>query len=98
MKKKKDRSVILRVLVLLVSVYLIYSLSSLWTDLAEGKKKLDDYNQQIAETDRKINEYKNLLNEGNEAKIIEKAARDRLGYVFADEQVYIDVSGNWNKN
>jgi cell division protein FtsB len=94
MKKKKDRSVILRVLVLLVSVYLIYSLSSLWTDLAEGKKKLDDYNQQIAETDRKINEYKNLLNEGNEAKIIEKAARDRLGYVFADEQVYIDVSGN----
>ncbi|MBE6738945.1 MAG: hypothetical protein E7565_01350 [Ruminococcaceae bacterium] len=94
MKKKKDRSVILRVLVLLVSVYLIYSLSSLWTDLAEGKKKLDDYNQQIAETDRKINEYKNLLKEGNEAKIIEKAARDRLGYVFADEQVYIDVSGN----
>jgi len=66
----------------------------LWTDLAEGKKKLDDYNQQIAETDRKINEYKNLLKEGNEAKIIEKAARDRLGYVFADEQVYIDVSGN----
>ena len=93
MKKKKDRSVILRVLVLLVSVYLIYSLSSLWTDLAEGKKKLDDYNQQIAETDRKINEYKNLLNEGNEAKIIEKAARERLGYYYPDEEVYIDISG-----
>ncbi len=94
MKKKKDRSIILRVLVLCVSVYLIYSLSSLWTELADGKKKLDEYNEQIAETERKIDEYKNLLAEGNEVKIIEKAARDRLGYVFADEQVFIDVSGN----
>ena len=94
MKKKKDKSIILRVLVLCVSVYLIYSLSSLWTELAEGKKRLDEYNQQIAETEQKIEEYKILLDDGNEKEIIEKAARDRLGYVFADEQVYIDVSGN----
>jgi cell division protein FtsB len=94
MKKKKDKSIILRVLVLCVSVYLIYSLSSLWTELAEGKKRLDEYNQQIAETEQKIEEYKILLEDGNEKEIIEKAARDRLGYVFADEQVYIDVSGN----
>lgn len=94
MKKKKERSILLRVLVLFVSVYLIYSLSSLWTELADGKRKLTYYNDQIAETERKIDEYKNLLAEGNEVKIIEKAARDRLGYVFTDEQVFIDVSGN----
>lgn len=94
MKKKKERSILLRVLVLFVSLYLIYSLSSLWTELADGKRKLIYYNEQIAETERKIDEYKNLLAEGNEVKIIEKAARDRLGYVFADEQVFIDVSGN----
>ncbi len=94
MKKKKDRSVILRVLILFVSVYLVYSLSTLWTELADGKRRLDEYNQQIAATEQKIDEYKNLLADGNEEKIIEKAARDRLGYVFADEQVFIDVSGN----
>ena len=87
-------SIITRILVLCVSVYLVFSLTTLWTDLTEGKRKLDEYNAQIADTEQKINEYKELLAEGNEEAIIEKAARDRLGYVFADEQVYIDVSGN----
>ena len=27
-------------------------------------------------------------------KIIEKAARDRLGFVYSDEEIYIDISGN----
>lgn len=94
MKKKKNRSILLRVLVLCVSAYLVYSLTSLWTELYDGKRKLDEYNDSIAETERKIDEFKNLLDDGNEIKIIEKAARDRLGYVFADEQVFIDVSGN----
>lgn len=93
MKKRKDKSILLRVLVLCVSVYLVYSLSSLWGDLNDGRKKLREYEEQIAQTNQMIEQYKELLSEGNEAKIIEKAARDRLGYVFADEQVYIDVSG-----
>ena len=94
MKKRKGKSIILRVLVLCVSIYLVYSLSALWSDLADGRKKLQEYKAEIAQTERKIDEYKQLLSDGNEAKIIEKAARDRLGYVFADEQVYIDVSGS----
>ncbi len=94
MKKRKDKSIILRVLVLCVSIYLVFSLSTLWADLVDGRRRLQEYEAQIDETTRKIDEYKDLLNAGNEAKIIEKAARDRLGYVFADEQVYIDVSGS----
>ncbi len=94
MKKKKDRSILLLVLVLGVSVYLVYSLSSLWVELLDGKEKYAEYNRQIAETERKIEEYNNLLAVGNEQQIIEKAARERLGYVFEDEQVFIDVSGS----
>ena len=94
MKKSKDKSILLRVLVLCVSIYLVYSLSTLWNSLADGRRKLEAYEAEIAETSRKIDEYKELLRDGNEAKIIEKAARDRLGYVFSDEQVYIDVSGS----
>lgn len=94
MKKRKEKSILLRVLVLCVSIYLVFSLSTLWGELDEGRQRLEDYRNQISETERKIDEYKELLSDGNEAKIIEKAARDRLGYVFADEQVYIDVSGS----
>jgi cell division protein FtsB len=92
--KRKEKSLLLRLLVLGVSAYFIVSLSFLWADLIESKKKLEDYESQIAATEITINEYKALLTEGNEAKIIEKAARERLGYVFSDEQVYIDISGN----
>ena len=94
MKKRKEKSILLRVLVLCVSIYLVFSLSTLWGELNDGRQRLEDYRNQISETERKIEEYKELLSDGNEAKIIEKAARDRLGYVFADEQVYIDVSGS----
>jgi cell division protein FtsB len=30
----------------------------------------------------------------NNKQIIEKAARERLGYVYSDEQVFIDISGS----
>ncbi|MEE0841265.1 MAG: septum formation initiator family protein [Acutalibacteraceae bacterium] len=94
MKGKKNKSIILRVLVLCVALYFVFSLSSLWTDLVKGKENLEAIRGEISATDRKIGEYKELLSEGNETKIIEKAARERLGYVFEDEQVYIDVSAN----
>lgn len=94
MKGKKNKSIILRVLVLCVALYFVFSLSSLWTDLVKGKANLESIRGEISATDRKIGEYKELLSEGNETKIIEKAARERLGYVFEDEQVYIDVSAN----
>ncbi len=94
MKTKKKKSIILRILVLCVSCYLFYSLTDLCTELISKQKELNNYREQIKITDRQIAEYKELLAEGNEAKIIEKAARERLGYVYADEQVFIDISGS----
>lgn len=93
-RQKKKNSVILRVLILCVSVYLLYSLTGLWKELVVSSKQLDEYNSQIEAVSREIGEYKELLAEGNELKIIEKAARERLGFVYADEQVFVDVSGN----
>ena len=58
------------------------------------KENLAAIESEIKATDNVIGEYKALLAEGNEAKIIEKAARERLGYVFEDEQVYVDISAN----
>ena len=55
--------------------------------------KVENYSL-VADTEITIGEYKELLSEGNEAKIIEKAARERLGYVFEDEQVYVDISAD----
>ena len=90
----KEKSVLLRVLVLCVSFFLLYNLIDLCSALTDGIKRKASYTKQIKLEQEKIAEYNLLLAEGNESKIIEKAARERLGFVYADEIVYIDVSGS----
>lgn len=92
--KKQRKSIILRILVLCVCVYMVVTLCSLWRDLIEKQSTLASYEAQRAEKQVQINELMHLLDDGTEAQIIEKAARERLGYVYADEQVFIDISGN----
>ena len=35
-----------------------------------------------------------MLDSDSDTQLIEKAARERLGYIYADEQVFIDISGS----
>ena len=94
-KPRKKRSVIRRVLLLVVSVYLLYSLGDLQVQLINQRKEYNELNEQKKVMEQKISELERLLEDGTEADIIEKAARERLGYVYADEQVFVDISGNW---
>ncbi len=92
--KKQKKSVLLRIAVLAFAVYMIASLTSLWAQLVAVNKELDAYEQELEEKTLKVAELSRLLENGTEAELIEKAARERLGFVYADEQVYIDISGN----
>lgn len=93
-KKKRNKSVIIRLLVLGVCVYMIATLAGLWNTLNESKQKLASLEEQYATEKYEIDELRALLESDSDNKIIEKAARERLGYVYSDEQVYIDISGN----
>lgn len=96
MKKRqpKRHSVIARISVLAVSIYLLYSLGTLQAQLTADVNSLSDLKKQKSEMELKIAELERLLEEGTEAEIIEKAARERLGYVYSDEIVFPDISGN----
>lgn len=91
---KKKRSIIIRLLVLAVSVYMFTSLFGLWRELGIKQKELNALEQQKIEKINKRDSLQQLLEEGSHVEIIEKAARERLGYVYPDEEVYIDISGN----
>lgn len=93
-KKRKNKSILLRVMILGVFVYMIATLSGLWNTLNNSRKELDDLNAQYAEEQNDIEELRAMLEDGSQSKIIEKAARERLGYIYPDEQVFIDISGN----
>lgn len=93
-KNRKNKSILLRIIVLGVFAYMIFTLTGLWSTLNESRTQLSEYKEQYAESQNDIDELKAMLAEGSEYKIIEKAARERLGYVYPDEQVFIDISGN----
>lgn len=90
---KGRKSIILRILLLVFSVYIIISLTNLQVQLIERKKELKSGEAVLEAKNLQISELVRLLDSGNEAELIEKAARERLGYVYPDEQVYVDLSG-----
>ena len=63
-------------------------------NLSKSKAQYSIIQEEIAQTQAKVNELTYMTTNGTKEEIIEKAARERLGYVFADEQVYKDISGN----
>ena len=93
-KTKQKRSFILKFLILGVCVYMIATLANLWTTLNESKAKLNSLKAEYSATQNDIEELKAMLKDESNAKIVENAARERLGYIYSDEQIFIDVSGN----
>ena len=93
-RTKQKKSILLRLLVLCVSIYMIATLCSLWNELNEEKAKLSSSQKELNIKQSEIDELKNLLKSGSQEEIIEKAARERLGYVYSNEEIFIDISGN----
>ena len=93
-KTKKDKSIILRLLILVVCGYFTVTLASLWSDLNDKRKELAALNEQLAAQQNDVEELRSMLDEDSNKQIIEKAARERLGYIYSNEQVFIDYSGS----
>jgi len=93
-KPKRRKSIMLRLIVLGVSVYMVIVLIGRGNELAEVKSELKEYENQRDALKLTIAEYEKLLESDSHAAIIEKAARERLGFVYSDEEIYIDISGN----
>ncbi len=93
-KPKRKKSVIVRFVVLGFSVYMIATLIGLGNELSKAREELLEYEKQRDSLQLTIDEYRALLDSDSHATIIEKAARERLGYVYSDEEIYIDISGN----
>ncbi len=94
MKGKANKSIILRLVVLGVCAYFIVSLTSLYSTLNKKQKELNELTLKESQLKNDIEEMKNLLSSDSNDELIEKAARERLGYIFPNEQIYIDISGS----
>ena len=92
---KKRKSIIFRIIFLAFTIYIIISLTSLQVQLIGLKRELNSKTAHYNELNLEIEEALHLLDSGNETELIEKTARERLGYYYPDEEVHIDISGQW---
>lgn len=90
---KKRKSIIFRILFLAFTVFIIIAFTKLQVDLIGSQRTLNAKTDHLNELNLEIQEALYLLDSGNETELIEKAARERLGYYYPDEDVYIDISG-----
>lgn len=93
-KPKKNKSIILRLFIVGVCAYMTVTLASLWNSLSESRAELAQLKEQLEEEENDIEELRAMLEADSDTQLIEKAARERLGYIYSDEQVFIDISGN----
>lgn len=94
MKRKTNKSIILRVLVLAVCLYFIIGLVDLYSELKTVQNTRDEYLLIESQKKNEIEEISAMLNSDSNKELIEKAARERLGYIYPNEEIYIDISGN----
>lgn len=91
--KHKRVSIILRLLVIGLSVYIVITVIGLWKDLGEKQAEKLELSNRKSQIEAEIEEYKALLSDESQKKIIEKAARERFGYGYPGEEIYREKKG-----
>ncbi len=92
-QKRRRRSITVRVLVLCVACYLVFMNIR---DLGVLMDEIDERESKYAQKDSlalEIEQRKALLEESEHKKLIEKVARERYGYAYPGEEIFIDISG-----
>ncbi len=88
------KSYIFRFALLGFACYLVINCVKLQIELINQKKVLKEKQEYRSELELDNERMANLIKNGDDADFIEDAARERLGFVFPDEEVYKSVTGN----
>ena len=93
-EKKNPKSRLLKIAVCLCVVYIAYSIVVHQLEISDRKMMLEAVQQQCQQQSEENKEVERLLAMSDDKDYIERIARERLGYAYPDEKVYIDSSKN----
>ena len=91
--KKKRGGLVLKLVVLAAVVWAAVSVVRLHIDISEAEQQRAAVQLDIARQKRDNAMLSELLESSDDLERIAEAARDELGYVSANEQIFYDVSG-----
>ena len=98
MEKKQKRAPLLprfflRAGLVLIGGYLVAGIVFNQVDIAAKQKELQDLENKLEQQRQQNDELERVLESGSDQEIIERVARDKLGYAKPNERVFIDVTG-----
>ncbi|MEG0305785.1 MAG: septum formation initiator family protein [Oscillospiraceae bacterium] len=76
-----------------LSLYLVVSLITTQVEIVANRNQLLAVHGEIETQKAQNTEIKRVLETSSEDELIERIARDRLGYARPDERVFVDMSG-----
>jgi cell division protein FtsB len=92
--RKKRKSIVPRIIVLVFVVYISATLIKLQIDINAKKQEINSLNAQIQQQKKTNAELQSSLSANVDKDYVSKVAREKLGYGDPNEQFYVDVSGN----
>lgn len=91
--KKRKRRIVVIVAVIAITIYVGISMVFITNSYREKNQEIQQVQQQIDEQTVLNQEYQELIDQGVDDEYIQKLAREKLGLVYPDERVYIDMGG-----
>ena len=91
--KKRKRRIVVIVAVIAITIYVGISMVFITNAYREKSQEIQQVQQQIDEQTVLNQEYQAMIDQGVDDEYIQKLAREKLGLVYPDERVYIDMGG-----
>ena len=94
MDKKKKTNPIVKICLTAFTFYIVICLVDSQIDISKKRDELESINEKIAIQKVDNKKLERIINSEEDDEYIEKLARDKLGFAYPDEKIYIDISGN----
>ena len=91
MRRKRNKKILPTIIVLAFVSYMGYQFIAQQSEFDRLEREKDNIEDQIAYEENQNNELKERLAMCMDPTYIEKEARERLGYVYPNEKVFIDI-------
>ena len=91
--KKRKRRIVVIVAVVALTIYVGIMMIFITNSYREKNREIQQVQQQIDEQAVLNQEYQEMIDQGVDDEYIQKLAREKLGLVYPDERVYIDIGG-----
>ena len=92
--KRKKTNPIFKLCVLFSAFYVVVCLVNSQVDINNKKAELENIQEKIVSQGVENKNLERIINSDEDDEYIEKLAREKLGFAYPDERIYIDISGN----